>query len=238
MLHITSLATEPPAAILVSGTQEAHDLRNLLATLGLHLETLQRLSGPNGANAADAAHTIIERAAALCEAALDSAARPVRKSRHRCVDLMRNARDVANLLASAAPEKFLFDMDRSASACALADPDDVFRILFNLMYNVVTVARQRKGCLESLAIRTEFERSMVTMKLADDGPGLPLDIRGGSFGAWPRRFSSTRHGYGLAIARKLAERNGGTLTVESSHRGTTFVLKLPLFTRVKARGTA
>ena len=34
----------------------AHDLRNLLATVGLHVETLQRLSGPSGVKAADAAH--------------------------------------------------------------------------------------------------------------------------------------------------------------------------------------
>jgi len=234
MLHITSLATEPVTEILTGGTLEAHDLRNLLATLGLHLETLQRLSGPNGVNAADAAHAIIERAAALCDAALDGAARPVRESRRRCVDLMRSARDAADLLASTAPVNFSFDI--GTSACALADPDDVFRILFNLMHNAVTVAQRRKGCLESLAIRTEFERSMVTMKLADDGPGLPLDIRTALFGTRPRRFSSTRHGYGLAIARKLAERNGGTLTVQSSHQGTTFALKLPLFMRVNVRG--
>ena len=47
-------------------------MRRLLAALGLHLETLQRLSGASGAKAADAAHAIIERAAALCDAALDS----------------------------------------------------------------------------------------------------------------------------------------------------------------------
>jgi len=238
MLHISSFATEPAVEIPRGGSLEAHDLRNLLATLGLHLETLQRLSGPNGVNAADAAHAIIERAAALCDAAFDGAARPARQSRHRCVDLLRNARDVADLLAAAAPKNFSFDIDSMTSACALANPDDVFRILFNLMHNAVTVAQRRKGCLESLAIRTEFERSMVTMKLADDGPGLPLDIRTALFGTRPRRFSSTRHGYGLAIARKLAERNGGTLTVESSHQGTTFALKLPLFTRVNTRGMA
>jgi signal transduction histidine kinase len=199
--------------------------------------TLQRLSGPNGANAADAAHAIIERAAMLCDATLAHAVNPVRQSRHRRVDLLQTACDVTDLLASAAPENLSFDIDRSASACALADPDDVFHILFNLMYNAVTVARRRKGCLETLAVRAEFERSMVSMKLADDGPGLPLDIRAGLFGTRPRRFSSTRHGYGLTIARKLAERNGGTLTVESSHQGTTFALKLPLFhARECARG--
>jgi hypothetical protein len=43
------------------------------------------------------------------------------------------------------------------------------------------------------------------------------------------RLSSTRHGHGLAIAMEFAERNGGILTVETSHHGTTFILKPPSF---------
>ena len=239
MLHLGSLATAPAAAIpRLCGTQEAHDLRNLLATLGLHLETLQCLSGANGAKAADAAHAIIERAVALCDAALDSAAQPVHRSRQRRVDLVQTACDVADLLAPGAPLNFSFDIDCNKSACALADPEDAFRILFNLMHNAVTVAQRRKSSLRSLAIRTQTKGSMVTMKVADDGPGLPLDIRAGLFGTQPRHLSSTRHGYGLAIARKLAERNGGTLSVNSSHQGTTFALKLPSFARVTVREMA
>jgi hypothetical protein len=43
MLHLGSLASAPAAAVpRVCGTHEAHDLCNLLATLGIHLETPQR----------------------------------------------------------------------------------------------------------------------------------------------------------------------------------------------------
>ena len=228
MARLASLARQSAVAVHGCGTQEAHDLRNLLATLALHLETLQRLSGPNGAKAADAAHAIIERAAALCDVALDSGAQPMRLRRQR-VDLVQIACDAADLIASLAPEEFSFDIDPKASACVLADPNDAFRILFNLMHNAVALAKRRQKCLKSLVVRTEFERSMTTMKLADDGPGLPLDIRARLFGTQPRRSFSTRHGYGLAIAREFAERNGGMLTVETSHHGTTFILKLPSF---------
>ena len=154
--------------------------------------------------------------------ATDASAAPTRGS---CTD----CRDAVDLLASLAPEEFSFDIDHKASACVVAAPDDAFRILFNLMHNAVAVAQRRQKCLKSLVIRTEFGRSMTTMKLADDGPGLPLEIRGRLFGTPPRRRSSTRHGYGLAIARGLAERNCGMLSVATSHHGTTFTLQLPSF---------
>ena len=47
-----------------------------------------------------------------------------------------------------------------------------------------------------------------------------------------RRLQAHGHGYGLAIARELAERNGGTLVLVPSTKGTTFALQLPAFLSV------
>ena len=120
----------------------AHDLRNLLATVGLHRETLQRLSGPSGAKAANAAHTLLTRGAALCNDALD---RTAGAERRRGVDMIGIARQVADLLAPAAPKDFSFDISQSCSAAVVADPNETFRILFNLMSNAVSVASQKAG---------------------------------------------------------------------------------------------
>ena len=226
MSQLTIVSTAPATGGL-PGTQTAHDLRNLLATVALHLETLQRLSGPSGMKAADAAHALLTRGAAICNNALDRSANPDGRPRRRGVDLVAIARQVADLLGPAAPAGFTFDIAQNAAASALADPDEVFRILFNLMSNAVAVAKHKAGKLRTVTIDIGSEASMMTIRVADDGPGLPAGVRAGLFALRLRRSSATRHGYGLAIARELAERNGGTLTLAPAAKGAAFVLTLP-----------
>jgi len=64
----------------------------------------------------------------------------------------------------------------------------------------------------------------VTVRIADDGPGLPKAVRDNLFRQQP---SSTGNGLGLAIARELTERNGGMLQHVESARGATFLVQLP-----------
>jgi signal transduction histidine kinase len=173
MAHLAVVATNtarPPAA------QAAHDLRNILTSIGLHLETLQRLSGPSGAKAVDAAYALLTRGTVLCNSALDSPANADNNTRRRRVDLIRTARQIADLLAPSAPKNFSFDVGENSAACALADPDDVFRILFNLMSNAVNVRRSKTNAIKSVTIRVHIEDATLTMQLSDDGPGLPACV--------------------------------------------------------------
>ena len=204
-----------------------HDLRNILASIGLHLETLGRLSGPSGAKPVDAAYALLTRCTAMCNCALDYAANA--QSRRCRVDLIHTARQTADLLAPSAPKDFCFDIGQDTAACALADPNDVFRILFNLMSNAVNVANLKANAIKTVSIRVGIEGAALTMQISDDGPGLPAWLQTRLFRARSKQPNSARHGYGLAIARELAERNGGTLTLAPSAGGTTFELKLAAF---------
>jgi signal transduction histidine kinase len=218
----------PPAAndplIQVS---VAHDLRNLLATIGLHLETLQRLSGPSGAKAADAAHALLARGATLCNNALERVGAAGTQARRRGVDLAQVAREVADLLRPCAPKGFGFDIAREGSGNVLADPDDLFRILFNLMHNAVAIANRRPNALTTIAIEVSTEGGSGTIRVSDNGPGLPVCVRAGLFAREQRRAKSSGHGHGLVIARELAERNGGTLALMPSAKGASFALVFP-----------
>jgi hypothetical protein len=57
------LATVNPARADGPTAQWAHDIRNALATVGLHPETLEQLSGARGRYIAHVAHALMSRAA-------------------------------------------------------------------------------------------------------------------------------------------------------------------------------
>src|SRR5262252_3012370 len=116
-------------------TQWAHDVRNLLATVGLHLDTLARLSGSHGAKTATAAHALVVKLSDMCGKVAED-----RSGRHP-FDIAATARDVVDLLAPACPEKFAINFAPTGSHFVLANHNEVFRILFNLIHNAVAVAR-------------------------------------------------------------------------------------------------
>ena len=106
----------------------------------------------------------------------------------------------------------------------LADQQDVFRILFNLVHNAATIAR-RSGAVRRIRLAVACTSTTAIITVADDGPGLPEAIRGRLFRCGTSGTGSS--GYGLSIARELAERNGGVLELAEVQRGTTFVVELP-----------
>ncbi|MEX1141818.1 MAG: HAMP domain-containing sensor histidine kinase [Thermoleophilaceae bacterium] len=65
----------------------------------------------------------------------------------------------------------------------------------------------------------------AALTVADEGPGLPAATP--VFDRFVTGGASHGAGLGLAIARELAERMDGTLTVSSNGGGTTFTLRLP-----------
>jgi signal transduction histidine kinase len=146
------------------------------------------------------------------------------------VDLFQVVINVADLVLINAPKNFSLNICRESNALVLADGDDVCRILFILMRNAVKIANRKSGAITFLALHISNGNSMVIIRLADDGPGLPVAVRRDLFGAqWHPSTGSRHHGYGLAVARKLAERNGGSLTLVRTNKGTTFALTLPVF---------
>ncbi len=99
----------------------------------------------------------------------------------------------------------------------VADPDQVKRIAVNLLRNAVAAAQQRVV----LTASGNGERASLTV--SDDGPGIAADVRERIF----QPFFTTRAdgaGLGLAIVRKLAEANAGSVDFETREGETRFVV--------------
>ena len=137
---------------------------------------------------------------------------------------MKTIRQVAALLAPVAPARFEIRVQAQGAAPVMADGEQLFRIIFNLLHNAVSVARRRSS-LNTVDISVERAGATVVVRIADDGPGLPAAVRKQLFR--PGVSSIGGGGLGLAIARELAEQNGGMIELAESAKGTTFVLEFP-----------
>jgi signal transduction histidine kinase len=110
-----------------------------------------------------------------------------------------------------------------------ADPDQLHRILVNLMRNAREAVEQQAGRTggQVTASLTQVDGASV-IRLADDGPGIPDRARERLFQPFAGSSRPGGAGLGLAIARELALGHGGDLElVETGPRGSIFALLLP-----------
>ncbi|MEU9559713.1 sensor histidine kinase [Streptomyces fumanus] len=116
--------------------------------------------------------------------------------------------------------------DGAAPAYVRGNPDELERLLRNLVDNAVRHAAHRV----QLTVRDEDDRTVLTVH--DDGPGVPPEDAERVFERFVRLDDARSRdhggtGLGLAIARDLAHRHGGTLTLTPRTLGACFELRLP-----------
>lgn len=97
----------------------------------------------------------------------------------------------------------------------LADEEHVINLLCELLTNV---ARHAGPGARVVISGGEAGPGAARVLLADDGPGLPAGVDA-THPAYFRPGNGTGAGCGLALARDLAEVNGGTLTLSSGPEG-------------------
>jgi signal transduction histidine kinase len=118
-----------------------------------------------------------------------------------------------------------------ADLLVTADPDDVRRIVLNLVDNAV---RYGGASENQVRVATRHTDGDAIVEVHDAGPGIgAIDLERifePFFRVRADAATPDGSGLGLAIARSLAERNGGRLSVASQvGAGSTFRLALPRF---------
>ncbi|MFT4547170.1 MAG: signal transduction histidine kinase [Verrucomicrobiales bacterium] len=130
-------------------------------------------------------------------------------------DLIRETLD--HFRPALAAQKIEIDFQLGAKQPANIDPDFLEQILGNLLSNVEKYAASG-GHLRITSTQSKIE---TTITVADQGPGIPKNQRGKIFRPFHRLSNKNSDGVsgtgiGLTIARDLARKHGGDLTLSES----------------------
>lgn len=107
----------------------------------------------------------------------------------------------------------------------LGDPVLLEWALEALVKNAVDALQGRPG---TIILRVESDAKTAAIRVLDDGPGVPKEIRREIF----EPGITTKHGgwgIGLALSRRVVEEaHQGELTLEPGEKGTCFLIRIPL----------
>jgi signal transduction histidine kinase len=110
-------------------------------------------------------------------------------------------------------------------AATSGDPDALRRLLRNLLDNAVAVAPAGDPRVN---VAVQHVDGHVEAIVTDNGPGVPAADRDRVFQRFVRLDRGRPgNGIGLAIAQRIAQQHGGTLTCDPAERGARFTLRLP-----------
>jgi signal transduction histidine kinase len=105
------------------------------------------------------------------------------------------------------------------------DPNKLQRALHNLLLNACEAVPPESGRIE---VRSGQTPQGLEIRVADNGRGIPPEIRPQIFQPFVTHGKDTGTGLGLAVVQKIVQEHGGEVTVEmTGPEGTMFRIALP-----------
>ena len=204
----------------------AHEIKNPLNAISLHLDLLRARAESTGEELLpeiDVLSREVRRLDRVVKTFLDFS-RPV-EVQFSEVDLGALASEVTHLMK---PQAQLAGIELQCDApaepvCVRGDED----MLQQAVLNLVTNAMEAMKTGGHLRLSVTSDRHNVTLTVADDGPGIPPEMRGKVFQLY---FTTKEKGSGIGLAmtyRAVQLHNGTVDFVSEVGRGTTFRLQLP-----------
>jgi two-component system nitrogen regulation sensor histidine kinase GlnL len=214
--------------------QLAHEIKNPLGGLRGAAQLLARQLGDDALR--EYTQVIINEADRLA-ALVDSMLGPASPPRPETVNLHELCEHIFRLLQGEAPARVTLERDYDPSLPEVAlDRNMMVQAMLNVGRNALQALERGPGggrivlrtrALHNQNISAVRHRLVCAVQFADDGPGVPADIRETLF--YPlvtgREGGS---GLGLAVAQELVRRHGGLIEFESIPGRTQFTLLLPV----------
>jgi signal transduction histidine kinase len=206
----------------------AHEIKNPLNAIALHLEVLRTKSEPVEPEIEVIAREI-KRLDNVVKTFLNFN-RPL-EVQARALDLAALAKDVVSLIEPDAASKGVRVETELNHACWVNGDDDLLRqAILNIVVNGVE-AMKNGGRLTLTSGQTGGQ---CELRIADEGPGIAPELREKIFNLY---FSTKEQGSGIGLAMtfRIVQLHSGKIDVVSEvGKGTTFLLRFPMLRTVEA----
>jgi signal transduction histidine kinase len=234
LTHHAALRDQAAIALLEEGrrlaadelvTVLAHDLGNYLTPLRARLEFALRSATRDSRTAdqellsgciANIDEVTLLATDLLDVTRLDEGMLRLRKERFALRPLVEHA------ARSFADGNVAITVDIDDEITVRADRLRLGQVLTNLLSNAVK--HSPRGGTVTIDAMTDTD---VVVRVMDEGPGVPTELIPRVFTRYARGPRSTGLGIGLYLAERIAREHGGSLTIDSTTTGATFVLRLP-----------
>ena len=203
----------------------AHEFRNGLATIQGNAKLLEDKTTPD---AREIVLALVEETHSLSRVVTEflQFARP-EPLRVEPVDLVALAGEIREELAPVAEAAGATVTVTGADVTLEGDDVLLRKALTNLVSNAVESLEEagvRGGRVEVDVTRTDGE---ALVRVRDDGPGVPAEMRGRIFTPF-FTGKATGTGLGLSVVQKIAVTHSGSIELEDTDSGASFLLRLPL----------
>ena len=218
------------AALGLAVSKINHDLRNLLASSQLLSDQLASVPDPRVQRFAPKLMRSLERAIAFCQSTLSYGRAQEATPDRRTIlveSVVAEVRESAGLAADASIT-WISAIERGLTIDA--DPDQLFRVLLNLVRNAAQALESRPaddGSAQQIRITGRREGTVAIIEVSDTGPGMPEKTREHLFEAFQTSGRPGGSGLGLAIAAELVRAHGGDIHLVEGTIGATFRIAVP-----------
>jgi signal transduction histidine kinase len=211
----------------------SHELRTPLAAIRTNIEVAELdpdVSAEEYRGLLETIKTQTARLTRLSEDLLILSANEEDRRTVEPIDLSAVCREVVEQLEGLAATRGILLRRSGGPVWAMAEPDGIFRCVFNLVDNAIKYSGD--GANVTLAVADS--PTQATVSVSDTGPGIAADQRDRIFDRFYRIDKSMSRraggaGLGLSIVRELAEGMGGSVSVTSQEGlGSTFIVHLAL----------
>ncbi|MGY3448617.1 sensor histidine kinase [Bradyrhizobium sp. USDA 4353] len=217
------------AALGLAVSKINHDLRNLLASSQLLSDQLASVPDPRVQRFAPKLMRSLERAIAFCQSTLSygKVQEPAPDRRMVAVEsVVAEVRETAGL-APDASITWVAAIERGLKIDA--DPDQLFRVLLNLVRNAAQALDSLAADegVRQIRITGRREGAVAILEVSDTGPGVPAKVREHLFEAFRGAGRPGGSGLGLAIAAELVRAHDGDIQLVEGTLGATFRITIP-----------